>query len=103
MDKLLALFLTNPEAAMMAVKGYIGKYKPMVYELAKEVANVYTDYAGNKDVPLATATLRKNFFDAYVQVGFTEDQALALVLNDNIQLMKNLQNAAGSNTTSKNG
>lgn len=27
-------------------------------------------------------------YDAYISVGFTEDQALALMINDNIQLIK---------------
>lgn len=35
--------------------------------------------------------------------GFTDDQALALILNDNLQLMKNLKeiSANSSNTTVK--
>ena len=41
-------------------------------------------------------------FDAYVNVGFTEDQALALMINDNIQLMKNIQKSV-NNASVKNG
>ena len=42
-------------------------------------------------------------FDAYKEAGFTDDQALALILNDNLQLMKNLKeiSANSSNTTVK--
>ena len=43
---------------------------------------------------------KKNMFDAYVNVGFTEDQALALMINDNIQLMKNIQKSV-NNTSAK--
>lgn len=41
-------------------------------------------------------------FDAYVNVGFTEDQALALMINDNIQLMKNIQKSVNNAVTKKN-
>lgn len=30
-------------------------------------------------------------YDAYVEIGFSEDQAMALILNDNLQLMKSIQ------------
>ena len=33
-------------------------------------------------------------FDAYKEAGFTEDQAIAFIINDNLQLMKNLQNVS---------
>lgn len=33
-------------------------------------------------------------FDAYVNVGFTEDQALALMINDNIRLMENIKKSS---------
>ena len=40
-------------------------------------------------------------YDAYVSVGFTEDQALALMINDNIQLMKNIKQISNSVNKSK--
>jgi len=44
---------------------------------------------------------KKNMYDAYVSVGFTEDQALALMINDNIQLMKNIKQISNSVNKSK--
>ena len=35
-------------------------------------------------------------YDAYISVGFTEEQALALMINDNIQLMKNVKQISSS-------
>lgn len=46
------------------------------------------DYSENTEYPAIQARIKKNMFDAYVNVGFTEDQALALMINDNIQLMR---------------
>ena len=35
-------------------------------------------------------------FDAYISVGFTDEQALTLMINDNIQLMNNIKNVQNS-------
>ena len=46
------------------------------------------------------AKTKKNLYDAYVKVGFTGDQALALMINDNIQLLKNLKQISSNNSKS---
>ena len=76
-------------------------YKPMVYDLAQEVVEVYKDYSNNTEYPTIVAKTKKNMYDAYVSVGFTEDQALALMINDNIQLMKNIKQISNSVNKSK--
>ena len=63
----------------------------MVYELVQEVVEIYKDYSNNTEYPSIVARTKKNMYDAYVSVGFTEDQALALMINDNIQLIKNMK------------
>lgn len=40
-------------------------------------------------------------YDAYVEAGFTEDQALALMINDNIKLMDNIKKVSSKSNTSK--
>ncbi|GLB26515.1 hypothetical protein LXJ15735_27560 [Lacrimispora xylanolytica] len=90
MDKILELLMSNPDLIMPVVKEYIEKYKPMVYSLVQEMVEVYKDYSNNTDFPAVVAKTKKNMYDAYVGVGFTEDQSLALMINDNIQLMKNI-------------
>ena len=54
------------------------------------------DYSENTEYPAIQAKIKKNMFDAYVNVGFTENQALALMINDNIQLMKNIQKSVNN-------
>lgn len=78
------------------IKEYINKYKPMVYDLAQEAVEVYKDYSNNTEYPAIVAKTKKNMYDAYVSVGFTEDQALALMINDNIQLMKNIKQTSSA-------
>lgn len=99
MDKVLELLGSNPEIIVPVVKEYINKYKTVVYDLAQEVVEIYKDYSNNTEYPTIVARTKKNMYDAYVSVGFTEDQALALMINDNIQLMKNIKQI--SSTTNK--
>ena len=88
--------MSKPEMFVPVIKEYINKYKPMVYDLAQEVVEIYKDYSNNTEYPTVLAKTKKNMYDAYVSVGFTEDQALALMINDNIQLMKNIKQISSS-------
>ena len=76
------------------VREYINKFKPVAYDLAQEVVEVLKDYSNNMEYPAIIAKTKKNMFDAYVSAGFTEDQALALMINDNVSLMKNMEQLA---------
>lgn len=42
-------------------------------------------------------------YDAYLAAGFNEDQALALMINDNIQLMHNIKKQSSKVTSTKKG
>jgi hypothetical protein len=86
----------DPEVLASVIKELIAKYKPTVYSLAQEVVEVYKDYSNNTEYPATVAKVKKNIYDAYVNVGFTEDQAMALMINDNIQLMKYAQKVTDS-------
>lgn len=96
METILKLLFENPEMIMPTIKEYINKYKPIVYGIAQEFVEIYKDYANNTEYFATVAKAKKNMYDAYVNAGFTEDQALALMINDNIQLMKNVKQISGS-------
>ena len=96
METILKLLMENPDMATTIIKEYVAKYKPMVYALAQEVVEVCKDYANNTEYPATVAKAKKNMYDAYVDAGFTEDQALALMINDKIQLIKNVKQVSGS-------
>lgn len=96
MDKILELLMSKPEMLVPVIKECINKYKPIVYDLAQEVLKVYSDYSNNTEYPAIVARTKKNMYDAYVSVGFTEDQALSLMINDNIKLMKNVKHISNS-------
>lgn len=95
---------SNPEDFVEIARTYINKYKPAVYEICKEVLAVAKDFAENKEVCEIAATRKKNLFDAYVEAGFTEEQAIAFIINDNLQLVKNMEKISSNsskNTTQK--
>lgn len=103
MEKLIEIFMESPEAGFALLKGMIEKYKPMAYEVAGIVMDVYKDFANNKEYPETVAKVKKNMYDAYLEAGFNEDQALALMINDNIQLMNNIKKLSSNSTSSKKG
>jgi hypothetical protein len=99
MEELLAKLLENPDVLLEAAKMYVEKYKPVAYGVAQEFVNVYKDYSENTEYPAIVAKVKKNMYDAYCEAGFTEDQALALMINDNLKLMDNVKrigNKSGS-------
>lgn len=88
--------MSKPEMLVPTIKEYINKFKPMVYDLVQEAVEIYKDYSNNTEYPTIVAKTKKNMYDAYISVGFTEDQALALMINDNIQPMKNVKQISSS-------
>lgn len=102
METILRLLAENPESLGAVVKTHITKYKEPIYDVLKEFMIIAKDYSENTEYPAIQAKIKKNMFDAYVNVGFTENQALALMINDNIQLMKNIQKSV-NNASVKNG
>lgn len=99
-ELLLRLLKESPESFVGLAHGYIEKYKPAVYEVCKEIVDVARDYANNTEICEIAATRKKNQFDAYVKAGFTEEQATAFILNDNLQLVKNMEKLS-SNSSAK--
>lgn len=101
MEKLIEAFMESPEVGFVLLKTMIEKYKPMAYEVANIIEDIYRDYSNNTEHPALVAKVKKNMYDAYVDAGFTEDQALALMINDNIQLMERIQRQASRASTKK--
>lgn len=97
MDVLLKMLLEDPEMATKIISSYVEKYKPVLYSACKEFLNIYKDYAENStEYSKTCAKIKKNIYDSYVEVGFTEDQAMALMIHDNIQLMNAVKQSAAN-------
>lgn len=85
------LLLKNPETAPSLIPKLVEQYKPIVYSICNELLNMMKDYANNTEYFETHAKIKKQQFDAYVNAGFTEDQAIAFIINDNLKLMENVK------------
>jgi len=96
MNELLTSLLENPEVLKEMIKEQAGQYKPLVYMVGSELLDVYKDYANNIEFFITKAKVRKNQYDAYVEVGFTKEQAMMFLLNDIENMKKSISNVTNS-------
>lgn len=95
-EKVLSELLTamvDPDSLPETINEYTEKAKPLIRAAGKAVLDIYEEVASSDRYPKIRAMSAKKMYDAFVGVGFTDDQALALMINDNIQLMKNIKNS----------
>lgn len=92
----------DPMMAVEVVKQVIDLYKPAVYGILHELLGVYKDYANNTEFQETKARVSKNAYDAYMNVGFTADQAMALLINDNLRLMEAAKTSSKSKKKTEN-
>ena len=99
MNELLNSLLENPEELKEMITARVGQSMTSVYMAASEQQEASHDYANNIEFFITKAKVRKNQYDAYVEVGFTKEQAMMFLLND-IENMKksinNITNGVGS-------
>ena len=95
MEELLEL-LQNKET----ISAMIDQYKDLVYFVAGELWKVYKDYVANDEYFDTCAKAQKKMFDAYQANGFSEEQAMQLLLNRNLEISKmcNSYNSSVSKT-----
>ena len=97
--KLLEMMLENPDTIPALVPSLVDKYKPALYAVCNEFVKMMKDYSESEYFEVKAKVAKKQF-DAYVNAGFSEDQAIAFMINDNIQLMNSLKK--NINSTIKN-
>lgn len=78
MEELLKALLSSPEG----ISAIVSQYKPLFYAVCKEIWSIYKDLVNNEEYYAVSAQAKKKSFDALVNVGFSESQALALMIND---------------------
>ncbi|MDO5764996.1 MAG: hypothetical protein Q4P84_04785 [Elusimicrobiales bacterium] len=93
MDKnnfLTTLFISPESIDADTIKELCDTYKTPVYEGLAYFFDRFKDLVNNKEYFEYRAKFKKAIYDAYVAEGFTEEQAFALIINDNLQLLKNM-------------
>ena len=99
-NKLIEVIMSNPKLAKPMVSELVDQYKPLLYGVAEELFNMYKDYANNTEYFSTSAIAKKNQYDAYINVGFSDEQSMSLVLNDAKKLEEKL-NKLSSGVKSK--
>ena len=90
-EQIIDLMLENPDIIPTLIPELVNKYKPSIYSIGKELLNIMKDYSDNTEYFKTCANIKRQFFDAYIDVGFSEDQAIAFMINDNLKLMENIK------------
>lgn len=93
--------LIDPDSFPETINEYVEKARPLIRVAGKAVLDIYEEVASNERYPKIRAMSSKKMYDAFVEAGFNDDQALALMINDNIQLMKNIKKRVSKSTDQK--
>lgn len=93
--------MKNPDAIPALVPSLVDKYKPALYAICNEFVKMMKDYSKSEYFEVKAKVTKKQF-DAYVNAGFSEDQATAFMINDNIQLMNNIKKNINSTSNKIN-
>ena len=96
MNKLLYNLLENPDELKGMIKEQVDQFKPLVYMVGQELLEVYKDFSNNTEYFTAKAKVRKNQFDAYVEIGFTKEQAMVFLLTDIDNMKKSIGNVTNN-------
>jgi len=86
----------DPEIMQEVIKNIIKQYKPIVYTILQELFEVYKDLANNEEVFKAQAQMKSNAFKAYMETGFSSEQAMLLLLDSDITRKKILHQIAST-------
>ena len=92
MEDLIKSLLTNPEEIPEIINEMGGELKPIIAAVFAGLASIVEEYSKNKDLPKYLAEVKKNKYDAYLEAGFTADQAMAFLLSSELQTQQYIKN-----------
>ncbi len=90
MEEIIRMILEESDQAEELIEELKKKYEPVLSLILKELFEVYKKYADNTEYFRTVAKVKMNQFDAYIEVGFDEDQAMTLIVNDTKMLKENM-------------
>ena len=96
MEALLKILLKDPNSAIGIAQVYIEKYKPALYSICNEFLKVWSDYVSNDEHYELVAINKRKQYDAYMNVGFSSEQAMSLIINDNLNRVKAVKSLTDS-------
>jgi len=96
LENLLTLFALSPEAAEEQIKETIEQFKPVAYSAMREGFEVFKDLVANEEYFTQRAKFKRNMYDAYVSCGFSSEQAMVFLVDNDMQKSKMLQQLISS-------
>lgn len=86
---ILVSLLTDPNSARTQFDEFAERLDPMIQGVAKKIVDYIEEYADNCErIKKSRARIDRTAFDAYCEVGFTEEQAMALILKNKERIEK---------------
>lgn len=84
-EQILELLLKNPELINEdIIAKAANKYKTPLYAIGKYILNIYKDLIQSEFYSVRAVDY-KNWYDSLIAVGFTDSQAMAILLKDSKQ------------------
>lgn len=80
LDTILDLLLKDPDASKVIVSSAIERYKPLLYSICGELFGIYKDLVNNDEYYNTMALYDKKKLDALVNVGFSRDEAMDIII-----------------------
>ena len=97
---LIKSVLGDPEMIKEVIHNTVTQYKPVVYAVLNELLTAYEDLANNKKVATAHATMKRNSYQAYIDAGFTDEQAMVFLVDAAASSQRLIANLTGQVTRS---
>lgn len=91
MEDILKALLTTPEG----IVAVISQYKPLLYAICGELFSIYKDLVNNDEWYTVNAVNDRKRFESLVNTGFTENQAIQIMIAKSQNFKNYAQNTSG--------
>jgi len=78
---LLPMLMGDTEMAEETIENLVAQYKPIIYAVIREGFQGYKDLVANDEYFIQRAQMRRKMYSAYIEAGFTEEQAMLFLLD----------------------
>lgn len=92
MEDVLKLLLSTPDG----ISTIVSQYKPLVYTAINEIFKMYKDLVNNDEWFATRAKYNSKYYHALISEGFSEDQAVRILIATIGGLKDYTQNTSGA-------
>ena len=75
------MLMGDTEMAEETIENLVAQYKPIIYAVVREGFQGYKDLVANDEYFTQRAQMRHKMYTAYIEAGFTEEQAMLFLLD----------------------